>query len=516
MNNNIFNNLFVLDMANNHFGDYNHAKKIVNLFSKIVKKKRLKATIKFQFRNLKTFIHPSQINNKDNHFVKRFLSTEMSLDKFERIRKLIKKNGLLTSCTPFDESSIDKIVKMKFDIMKIASVSSNDWSLLEKARESKIPKIISTGGKTIAQIDKIVSFFSQRNTSFAIMHCTAIYPSSNDTMQLNQINILKKRYKNLVIGWSTHEEPENLLPSTIAYSAGARMFEKHIGLNSKKYKLNNYSITPNQFEKYLKNLENVKLTLGGEKKIISKIEKKTLSMLDRGAYAKKKINKKTIVNKENVYFAFPKQQGQLSSSEISSKMLVNISNKIFKKDEKITKKNIIIKKDRNLELITSYIHNVKGILNNNQIDLGEDFDLEISHHYGVRKFLQYGCFLFNCVNRSYAKKIVVLFANQKHPLHKHKKKEETFQILSGRLISTLNGKKSILKSGDKILVKPGVWHKFRTDKNGCIFEEISTTSYKDDSFYKDKRISKLSRDERKTYVKNWGFGAIDNKYGFSN
>ena len=51
----------------------------------------------------------------------------MSLDKFERIRKLIK-NGLLTSCTPFDESSIDKIVKMKFDIMKIASVSSNDWS----------------------------------------------------------------------------------------------------------------------------------------------------------------------------------------------------------------------------------------------------------------------------------------------------------------------------------------------------------------------------------------------------
>ena len=66
------------------------------------------------------------------------------------------------------------------------------------------------------------------------------------------------------------------------------------------------------------------------------------------------------------------------------------------------------------------------------------------------------------------------------------------------------------------MVKPGVWHKFRTDKNGCIFEEISTTSYKDDSFYKDKRISKLSRDERKTYVKNWGFGAIDNKYGFSN
>ena len=46
MNNNIFNNLFVLDMANNHFGDYNHAKKIVNLFSKIVKKKKAKGHYK--------------------------------------------------------------------------------------------------------------------------------------------------------------------------------------------------------------------------------------------------------------------------------------------------------------------------------------------------------------------------------------------------------------------------------------------------------------------------------------
>ena len=38
MKNNIFKDLFVLDMANNHFGYLNHAKKFEN-FSKIVKKK---------------------------------------------------------------------------------------------------------------------------------------------------------------------------------------------------------------------------------------------------------------------------------------------------------------------------------------------------------------------------------------------------------------------------------------------------------------------------------------------
>ena len=35
-----------------------------------------------------------------------------------------------------------------------------------------------------------------------------------------------------------------------------------------------------------------------------------------------------------------------------------------------------------------------------------------------------------------------MFPNQKHPLHFHKRKEETFHILSGELISTLD-KKSI-------------------------------------------------------------------------
>ena len=50
------------------------------------------------------------------------------------------------------------------------------------------------------------------------MHCVALYPSSNSDMQLNTIKDLKERYKGINIGWSTHEEPENLLPSTIALS----------------------------------------------------------------------------------------------------------------------------------------------------------------------------------------------------------------------------------------------------------------------------------------------------------
>jgi sialic acid synthase SpsE/D-lyxose ketol-isomerase len=502
--NKIFENLFVLDLANNHFGDVSHAKKIIDNFSKVIKKNKIKAAIKFQFRDLDTFVHKSERNNDKNKYVKRFLSTEMSLSQFDEIRRHIKKNGFLTSCTPFDENSVDNIEKMKFDLLKIASVSSNDWSLLERVSENNIPKIISTGGRSIEEIDKIVSFFDHKKQVFAIMHCISIYPSPNDTLQLNVISDFIKRYPNITIGWSTHEDPNDMLPSTLAYSCGARMFEKHIGINSKKFKLNNYSTTPEQFENYLKNLSDVKETLSNGIKKIDKNEIKTLSLLERGVYAKNNLKIGEKLTKENVYFAFPKKKNQVSSANFSFKSKnYKLSNNI-KKDKAISISNIKISENKNLNYITSYIHKVKAILNYAKIDLGSVFDLEISHHYGVKNFPKFGCFLFNCINRGYAKKIIVLFPNQKHPLHKHKLKEETFQILSGVLYSELDGKEKILYPGDTQVVMPGVWHKFKTDNRGCIFEEVSSTHYNSDSIYQDTIINKLTRKERKTFIKNWG------------
>ena len=129
--------------------------------------------------------------------------------------------------------------------------------------------------------------------------------------------------------------------------------------------------------------------------------------------------------------------------------------------------------------------------------------MEISHHKGIDNFRKTGCFLFNIINKKYAKKMLVLLPNQKHPLHFHKKKSESFHVISGSLISFLNGKKKMLKSGQILHINKNSWHEFKAGNDGCIFDEISTTSYKDDSFYKDKKIRKLSRDNRKTFINKW-------------
>ncbi len=89
-NNNFFKDLFVLDMANNHFGNLSHAKKIVKSFSVVKKKYKINATIKFQFRSLPDFIH-KEYRSSDLKYVRRFLDTKLSDQKFFELFKYIKK-----------------------------------------------------------------------------------------------------------------------------------------------------------------------------------------------------------------------------------------------------------------------------------------------------------------------------------------------------------------------------------------------------------------------------------------
>ena len=96
-----------------------------------------------------------------------------------------------------------------------------------------------------------------------------------------------------------------------------------------------------------------------------------------------------------------------------------------------------------------------------------------------------------------------MLPNQSHPVHHHKLKKETFLIISGSINLNYNGKKFILVSGDVFHIERNSWHKFKAGKNGCIFEEISTTSFKSDSYYKSIKIKALGRDKRKTYINNW-------------
>ena len=90
-------------------------------------------------------------------------------------------------------------------------------------------------------------------------------------------------------------------------------------------------------------------------------------------------------------------------------------------------------------------------------------------------------------------------ANQKHPTHKHIKKEEAFELLYGDCTLILNGKKITLKRGKPVLIPRGVGHSFYS-KSGCVVEEVSTTHHIGDSIYEDVEINTLQISERKVNI----------------
>ena len=61
------------------------------------------------------------------------------------------------------------------------------------------------------------------------------------------------------------------------------------------------------------------------------------------------------------------------------------------------------------EIIYHTIHAVKGMLNRARIPIGHDFAVELSHHYGLEHFHEFGCVLVECITREqYSKKLIVV------------------------------------------------------------------------------------------------------------
>ncbi len=493
-----FSGLFIFEMANNHQGSVEHGVRIIKEMAAIARQHGVKAGVKFQYRHLDTFIHPDYRHDTKAKHISRFLSTELTDDQFKILVDTCKAEGLVTICTPFDERSVDLIVKHKIEVIKIASCSADDWPLIGKIAQTDKSIIASTGGIDINQIDSLVSFLSHKNKNFAILHCVGIYPSPNETLNLNFVKKLKSRYPGITIGYSGHEDPENTDVIKIAMAVGAEIFERHVGVPTDTITLNNYSMNPEQVAKWLAAYQTANVILGEAIKALPAVEAESLLSLKRGVFVNRPIKKGETILPQDVYFAMPCQPGQLTSGEFGRLRARFVASKDYAANKGVFETY----NEDNYHRIRKYIHQAKGMMAEAGIVLNEKAEVELSYHYGVDRFEQFGCVLVNLVNREYCKKIIVMFAGQHHPEQKHLKKEETFHVMSGSFTLTLNGLSRTLSKGDIITLERGDLHAFYSE-HGVIFEEISTTHFRNDSFYTDKLIMEQDPLQRKMIVEEF-------------
>jgi N-acetylneuraminate synthase len=319
----LFESLFVLELANNHWGKVDRGLKIIRDFGTIVRYNNIKAAIKLQFRDVDNFIHPDFKGTKDSRYIKKTEDTKLSKGDFARLLDEVKNVGCIPMATPFDEASVDMCVEFDLPLIKVASSDINDWPLLEKIASTRRPVIISTGGASEKDLDDAVHFFEKRDIPLAINHCVSLYPSEDDELNLNQIDYLKNRFENHVIGLSTHEYHDWHSSMLISYGKGARTWERHIDINYEGVPVSNYCTLPEQADMWFKAFHKAVEMCGGSsdsRRVISRKEIEYLDALVRGAYARKDIEPGYELNVDNFskdfYLAVPLLKGQLSCREV--------------------------------------------------------------------------------------------------------------------------------------------------------------------------------------------------------
>lgn len=317
----VFDNLFVLEMANNHLGDVSRGLKIISDYGKVVRFNGVRAAMKFQFRDVDSFIHKDFRNRTDIRYIKKTLDTQLSWAEYQMMVNAVRQSSMITMATPFDEVSVEKCVDLGIQILKIASSDIKDWFLIEKIAITKKPVIISTGGSSLRDLDDVVSFFAKRNIPLAINHCVSIYPSEDYELDLNQIDFLKARYPDNVIGYSTHEYRDWRDSTLIAYAKGARTFERHVDIEAGGIPVTPYCSLPEQVDAWFKAYIKAEEMCGGSsvtKRIPPEKEIRYLDALVRGVYAKRDLPAGHILDDESVYLAVPLQKGQISCREMMS------------------------------------------------------------------------------------------------------------------------------------------------------------------------------------------------------
>jgi N-acetylneuraminate synthase len=315
----IFEDLFVLEMANNHWGRLHRGLKIVSTFAPVVRFNNVRAAIKLQFRDVDTFIHKDYLDRTDIRYIKKTLATRMADDDFAELVKAIRKAGCIPMATPFDEKSVDLCSALGIPILKIASSDLNDWMLLEKIAKTRKPVIVSTGGCSVKDLDDLVTFFQNRNIPLAINHCVSIYPSQDRELEMNQIEFLQDRYPSHTIGFSTHECSDWSSSMLIAYAKGARTFERHIDIEMDGTAVAPYCSLPAQIDEWFKAFHKAKEMCGApgtQKRIPPVKEIQYLDSLVRGVYARRDLPEGHVLDDEDVYLAVPLLQGQISCREL--------------------------------------------------------------------------------------------------------------------------------------------------------------------------------------------------------
>lgn len=321
--------LLVAEIGNNHEGNFKNAVKLINLA-----KKAGADVVKFQYIIPEKLYHHTE--KKRINFLKKVC---LNLEDFKKLSKISKKKKILFSITPFDENSVTHL-KNYVDIFKVSSSDNNYYRLIDKILETKKPIVISTGLSSYVEINKLYKHILSKTKNLdkvCLLHCVSNYPTNYEETNLNFINLMKKDFKKISIGYSDHVP--GIYASIVACNFGIKVLEKHFTLDKKFSSFRDHQLSAdyddlNFLSKFIHAQQLILGKIKRKDKILS--DKKQIKNLRRSAYLNRTINKNEEVLYKDLTFLRPMKSDNLYSfykfkkSNVKKKLrkgeLINLNN----------------------------------------------------------------------------------------------------------------------------------------------------------------------------------------------
>ena len=283
------NPVFIIaEIGLNHNGSVKTAKKLID-----IAKEAGADAVKFQKRDLDSIYQQSVLRDPNKseqafqYLIPLLKKFELGEEEYKEIIDYCKEKDIIFLCTPWDIPSVNFLEKLNVLGYKIGSPDLTNLPLLAYVALKKKPILISSGMSTLEEIDKSINFLKKKEAEFLLFHCSSTYPAPLESIHLNFIRALEKRYQ-VPIGYSGHERGIGV--SIAAVGMGAVAIERHITLDRKMEGPDHRaSLEPEEFKDMVLGIREAEKALGEAKKIMTRGEVLTREVLGKSLVATRDI-----------------------------------------------------------------------------------------------------------------------------------------------------------------------------------------------------------------------------------
>lgn len=173
--------------------------------------------------------------------------------------------GIRFFSTGFDEDSLDMLVELGIDRIKVPSGEITNLPLLRHIAAKRLPVILSTGMADMADIEAAIGVMEAGGVprdTITVLHCNTEYPTPMQDVNLPTMRNIAAAF-GVEVGYSDHTMGIELPIAAVAL--GATVIEKHITLDrSLPGPDHRASLEPAEFAQMVQAIRNIEQAVSGD------------------------------------------------------------------------------------------------------------------------------------------------------------------------------------------------------------------------------------------------------------